>query len=121
MVNRRISPDMKRCALDLWGRGWIVEDICDTLGVSRASLYRWDAIFEEHGDVIRPPSPLIGRTRIISRAVLTAVHTLFYEREPDLYLDELCTFLAVEHNLIVSKSTLSRNFYPLQRVYHSAD
>ena len=99
---------MKKCALDLWGRGWTVEDICDTLGVSRASLYRWDTIFEEHGNVIRPPSPLIGRTRIITRAVLTAVHAL-YEREPDLYLDELCMFLAVEHNLIVSKSTLSRN------------
>ena len=37
-----------------------------------------------------------------------AIHAL-YECEPDLYLDELCTFLAVEHNLIVSKSTLSRN------------
>ena len=99
---------MKKCALDLWDRGWTVEDICDTLQVSRASLYRWDAIYEEHGDVIRPPSPLIGRTRVIARAVLTAIHAL-YEREPDLYLDELCTFLAVEHNLIVSKSTLSHN------------
>jgi transposase len=108
MVNRRISPDMKKCALDLWDRGWTVEDICDMLRVSRASLYRWDAIFEEHGNVIRPPSPLIGRTRIITRAVLTTIHAL-YEREPDLYLDELCTFLAVEHNLIISKSTLSRN------------
>ncbi|KIM74297.1 hypothetical protein PILCRDRAFT_33930, partial [Piloderma croceum F 1598] len=74
------------------------DDICDTLSVSRASLYRWDAIFEEHGHVIRPPSPLVGRTRIITCAVLTAIHTL-YEQEPDLYLDELCTFLAVQHNL----------------------
>lgn len=37
-----------------------------------------------------------------------AIHAL-YEHEPDLYLDKLCTFLAVEHNLIVSKSTLSCN------------
>ena len=108
MVNRRISPDMKYCALDLWHRGWTVDDICDTLSVSRASLYRWDAIFEEHGHVIRPPSPLVGRTRIITCAVLTAIHTL-YEQEPDLYLDELCTFLAVQHNIIVSKATLTRS------------
>ncbi|KIM76786.1 hypothetical protein PILCRDRAFT_44277, partial [Piloderma croceum F 1598] len=108
MVNRRISPDMKYCALDLWHRGWTVDDICDTLSVSRASLYRWDAIFEEHGHVIRPPSPLVGRTRIITRAVLTAIHTL-YEQEPNLYLDELCTFLAVQHNLIVSKATLTHS------------
>ena len=61
MVNRRISSDMKKCALDLWNRGWTVEDIYDTLRVSRASLYRWDAIYEEHGNVIRPPyQPLMS-------------------------------------------------------------
>ena len=35
-----------------------------------------------------------------------AIHTL-YEQEPDLYLDELCTFLVVQHNLIDSKATLT--------------
>jgi len=45
---------------------------------------------------------------MITRAVLTAIHAL-YERKPDLCLDELCTFLVVEHNLIISKSTLSCN------------
>ena len=108
MVNCRISPDRKYCALDLWNRGWDTIDICNALSVSRASLYRWQAIFEEHGNVIRPKSPLIGRTRILVRATLTAIHTL-YEQESDLYLDELVTFLAIEHSIIVSLSTLSRN------------
>lgn len=108
MVNCRISPDRKACALNLWNSGWEIEDICFALSVSRSSIYRWQNIFEEHGNVIRPPSPLVGRTRIITRAVLTAVRTL-YEEEPDLYLDELCTFLAIEHDIFVSRSTLSRN------------
>ena len=64
--------------------------------------------FNEHGSVNRPPSPLVGQTRIITWAVLTAVQSLYAE-EPDVYLDELCTFLAVEHNIIVSTSTLPRN------------
>jgi len=108
MVNCRISPDRKYCALDLWNRGWDTLDICDALSVSRASLYRWEAIFLEHENVIWPPSPLIRRTRIIARAALTAIQTL-YKEESDIYLDELCTFLALEHNIFVSTSTISRN------------
>lgn len=54
------------------------------------------------------PSPLIGRTRIIAQATLTAIHTL-YKQESDLYLNELVTFLAIEHSIIVSTSTLSQN------------
>lgn len=108
MVNCCISPDRKYCALDLWNHGWDTLEICDALCVSRASLYHWEAIFWEHGNVIRPPSPLIGRTRIIAQATLTAIHTL-YKRESDLYLNELVTFLAIEHSIIVSTSTLSQN------------
>lgn len=113
MVNCRISPDRKHCALDLWNRGWDTLDICDALSVSRASLYQWEVIFLEHGNVIRPPSPLIGRTRIIARAALTAIQTL-YEEESDIYLDELCTFLALEHNIFVSTSTISRNLIEVE-------
>lgn len=54
---------------------------------------------------MRPPSPLVGCTCIITCAILTAIHTL-YEQEPNLY--KLCTFL-VQHNLIVSKATLTRS------------
>jgi hypothetical protein len=54
-----------------------MEDIIDALLVSRASIYRWKAIFEEHGSFNRPRLALCGRTRIITRAVLTAVHTLY--------------------------------------------
>jgi hypothetical protein len=58
MGNRKISSDLKECALKLWNLGWDIEDICDALGVSRASIYRWEAIFAECGTVKRPPSPI---------------------------------------------------------------
>jgi transposase len=105
MVNRRISSDLKECALTLWDRGWDYESISDALLVSVASLYRWRNNFETYGSVICPGFALKGRARIITRAVLTAVHTL-YASESDLYLDELTLWLAIEHDIIISASAL---------------
>ena len=106
MGNRRINPDMKYCALRLWNQGWDTEDICDMLAISCSSLYRWRRIFAEHGHVNRPPSPLVGRTKILALAAINTIRAL-YEEEPDLYLDEVRTFLAIEHDIAISKSTLS--------------
>jgi transposase len=101
----KISPDMKECALKLWDQGWDAEDIINTLGISRASLYRWQAVFDQYGSVNRPPTARKGPERIITRAVLSAVQTL-YENESDLYLDELVLWLGVEHNIAISVSAL---------------
>jgi hypothetical protein len=65
MVNRRISTDLKECALRLWEFGWEELDIIQGLAVSR-SIYRWRNIFDELGTVNRPPSAIRGRVRIIS-------------------------------------------------------
>jgi transposase len=108
MVNCRISSDLKECALQLWEVGWEEINIIQGLSVSRASLYRWRDIFDEIGSVTRPPSPLRGRTRIISRAVLTAVYDI-YKGEPDTYLDELQWWLAVNHDIAISLSALQKN------------
>ena len=96
---------MKECALRLWDQGWEIEEIVDALGASRSSIFRWQAIFDEHGSVNRPLNALKGPERIITRAVLTAVHTL-YETDSDLYLDELVLWLAVEHDITISVSAL---------------
>ena len=48
--------------------------------------------------------------RILVRATLTTLHTL-YEQEFNLYLDVLVTFLAVKHGIIISLSTLSQNLF----------
>jgi transposase len=108
MVNCRISPDRKLCALNLWDHGWEIEDICFAMMISRSSLYRWRQIFAEYGSVTCPQTSIIGPKRIINRAVLTAIQDI-YKEDSDLYLDELCILLAADHQIIVSKSTLSRN------------
>ncbi|KAG1755117.1 uncharacterized protein EDB91DRAFT_1027794, partial [Suillus paluster] len=83
-------------------------DINEALGISGRSCYRWRWIFEEFGAVTRPLSPVTGRTRTITRALLTAVEDIFAV-DSDLFLDEVCTWLALRHDIIVSTSTLSRN------------
>jgi transposase len=109
MGNRKISSDLKECALRLWNTGWDIEDIHNALGVSRASIYRWEAIFAEFGTVNRPPSPIRGQElRILTRALMTVCEDLFAE-ESDIYLDELTTRLALTHDISISISTLCRN------------
>jgi hypothetical protein len=65
MVYRKISPNLKECALRLWELGWDEEAVIETLTVSQSSIYCWRATFLEFGCVKKPPSPLVGRTRII--------------------------------------------------------
>jgi hypothetical protein len=71
-----------------------------------AASYCWGQILEEHGTIKRPPSPLTGRTRTIARALLSAIRDLFAV-DANLFLDEVCTWLVFEHNIIISLSTLS--------------
>ena len=99
---------MKLCALKLWDQGWELEDIIDTLGVSCSSIYWWKAIFETYGSVNRPQLTLHGPACILTRAVLTAVHTI-YEQESNLYLDELVLWPAIHHDIMISTSALHRN------------
>ncbi|KAJ6496434.1 hypothetical protein C8R45DRAFT_778196, partial [Mycena sanguinolenta] len=100
---RKISPNLKECALRLWDLGWEETDVMQALVVSRASLYRWKKIFEELGSPVRPKSPLVGRPRIITRAVLMACYDI-YQKELDLYLDELRWWLAIHHDIVISIS-----------------
>ena len=108
MGNRKISTDLKDCALRLWQHGWSRSDICEALLVSQASLYRWAKIFDELGIVIPPVPPLRGRPRVIGLAALGAVKEL-YKRHPDTYLDELQWFLAIHHDIVISIAALQEN------------
>ncbi|KAG1723224.1 hypothetical protein EDB19DRAFT_2043847 [Suillus lakei] len=86
MVNRRISNNLKDCALRLWDHGWELEDIYEAFGISRGTATVGDGSL---------------------RTLLTAVKDLFAE-DSDLFPDEVCTqWLAIEHDIIVSTSTLS--------------
>ncbi|KAK6971586.1 hypothetical protein R3P38DRAFT_3242190 [Favolaschia claudopus] len=105
MVNRRISSDLKERALAFWEAGWSRPDICYAFHVSRSSLYRWRSIFEEFGQVTKPPSPLRGRERIISLAALNAAKEVYFH-DPSVMLDELAWYLAIHHDIVISISAL---------------
>ncbi|KAJ7717202.1 hypothetical protein B0H16DRAFT_1247678, partial [Mycena metata] len=105
MVNRRISSDIKECALRLWELGWDRNAICSTLLVSQSSIYRWAALFDEFGSVSPPPSPIIGRPRIIGLAALTAIKEI-YTKHADTYLMELQWWLLIHHAISISISSL---------------
>ena len=88
-VNWRIGDDLKECALSLWNHGLDLEDICKALGVSKASCYyRWRKVVEEHGNVNRPTSSLVGRTRKITRAKLGTIEQL-YSEDSDPFLNKV--------------------------------
>ncbi|KAJ7716063.1 hypothetical protein B0H16DRAFT_1252663, partial [Mycena metata] len=108
MVYRKISRNLKDAALRLWDLGWEEDEIMRGLVVSRSSLYHWKKIFQEYGSTTRPASPLVGRPRTITRAVLTACYAI-YQKEPDLYLDELRWHLAIHHDIVISISALQKN------------
>lgn len=108
MVNRRIGPDLKETALRLWELGLDTDLITESLCISRASIYRWRKIFEEFQTVNRPPSAPIGRPRAIIRAVMTAI-TEVYHNEADAYLDELVWWLAIHHDIPISRGALQKN------------
>jgi transposase len=100
--------DLKECALRLWDLGWEREEICFALLISQASLYRWAAIFDEHESPNRPPSPLIGRPGIITRAILNMIHMISVQN-PDTYLIEIQFWLAVHQGIRISLSALKYN------------
>ncbi|KAJ6453923.1 hypothetical protein C8R45DRAFT_846811 [Mycena sanguinolenta] len=105
MGNRKISLDIKECALRLWELGWDRSTICSTLLVSQASLYHWAKIFDEFSSVTPPPPPIKRRPRIIGLAALTAVKEL-YTHHPDTYIEELRWWLTIHHDIPISAAAL---------------
>ena len=76
--------------------------------VSRASMYRWHKIFDEYNSVTHPWSGLVGHPHILVRAVVTSIKEI-YNNEADAYLDELVWWLAIHHDIAISRSALHKN------------
>ncbi|KAF8165966.1 hypothetical protein B0H34DRAFT_621248, partial [Crassisporium funariophilum] len=106
--NHRISPDLKECALRLWELGYDKEFITESLCISKTSMYCWRNIFDEFESVQRPPSAILGRPRIIIRAVLSAIKEV-YKNKAEVYLDELTWWLTIHHDIAISRSALQKN------------
>ena len=56
---------MRQRTLMLLDKGWDMDDIAETLGVSTKSITRWEDKYEEFG-LVDPPSVLRGRPRILN-------------------------------------------------------
>lgn len=80
---------MKQRALQLIDEGWELAEVAEVLGVSSASVERWEDNYKLHGRV-NPPSVLRGRPRL-------------------LYLDEIREWLALYHDQPISMTALHNN------------
>lgn len=105
MVFRRISEDLKQRVLFLYESGWIPQDICDVMGVSERSLYRWAANVREYGTVARPHQPIQGRPRRLDSEQTEELLAVVQDA-PEVFLDEITDWIAVAYGMRMPKSTL---------------
>jgi transposase len=108
MVFRHISKDIKDRALFLLENDYIPEDIAEILGISMRSISRWTNNLEAFGSVIPPPNPSHGRPRILNPDMTHDLVTLIAEA-PEMYLDEIQDWVALVHDVGISKSALHKN------------
>ncbi|KAJ7048578.1 hypothetical protein C8F01DRAFT_1267000 [Mycena amicta] len=123
MPFRKISRDLKDITIELWDVGWALSDICQILHVSCASLYRWDDLVRRFGQTTNPNPALVGRERIVSLAVLSAIRTVF-DHDATVMLDELQWHRAIHHDVAISisalQATLQRAGLTRKRLRHLA-
>ncbi|KAJ7757279.1 hypothetical protein DFH07DRAFT_718439, partial [Mycena maculata] len=101
-----VSRHLKVRALWLLEAGYITDDVCDLLGVSPRSLYRWKANQTDYGSVIPPANPLRGRPRILNADQTHDLLTLLNEA-PEMYLDEIMDWVALHLDASISRASLN--------------
>ncbi|KAF8573627.1 hypothetical protein K439DRAFT_1555387 [Ramaria rubella] len=111
-----ISSDLKQQSLWLLAHDYTPEDTCTILGVSRSSVRQWWDNYEEYSDVLPPPNPNQGRPRVLDGDKLHSLVELI-EWSPEMYLDELQDWLALEHDILVGITTLDRNIHEAGLTY----
>jgi transposase len=107
MVFRHISEDLKERATILAAQGWLPEDIWQIFGISKRSLERWQRNLRQYGTVIRPLHRPVGRPRTVNRRVANEVIALVRE-SPDIYIREIQEWLAIGHDIGLSRASVSR-------------
>jgi transposase len=108
MVFRQISTDIKECALALMHQGWDLDTIIEALDVSSRSIQRWTDIYNKYETVIQPQQHQQGRPRILDNDSIHDLLTLIKE-QPQMYLNEIAEWLAIHHDMPISRSTLCSN------------
>ncbi|KAF8869862.1 hypothetical protein BD779DRAFT_1681640 [Infundibulicybe gibba] len=105
MVFCQISTDIKNRALWLLENDYLTEDVCEILGVSRSSLFRWKSNKATHGDVIPPRSFTQGRPRTLHSDQTHDLLTMLADA-PEMYLDEIQDWIVVTQDMNISKTAL---------------
>jgi transposase len=108
MVFRPINADVRERVLWLIDNNYAPEDICEIFGISQASLRRWRQNIELHGTPIPPPSLILGRPRTLTTRITHDLYTLI-EDAPDMFLDEIQDWLALAHDVRLSRTALFEN------------
>lgn len=116
MVFRHISKEVKERTLWLLDHDYIPEDVAEILGVSKRSVARWKAYQEEHGSVIPPHDPQQGRPRFLTAEATRDVMDLVNE-SPEMLLEEIRQWIAVVHDLPMSRTALHENLSDLGITY----
>src|SRR6266481_2450990 len=108
MPYRAISTDLKQQALWLLSNGYLPEEICTILNVSPRSVQSWANNLTTHGHVLPSLNPTRGQQH-----TLNAIHMYgligIIEASPAMYLDKLQDWLALEYDILISKTTLHDN------------
>lgn len=99
MDNRKISPDLKIAALNLYEHVHLsLKDILACVGFSRSTFFRVRRLWLTTGNVERPQNRT-GRPRLLHHDDVDHLIQLIHNR-PDWFLDELLNLL--KHNRFIS-------------------
>jgi transposase len=113
MPYRKISPDVKLAAVNLYERDLLpLEDILDCVGFSERTFYRILRLWRTTGDVVAHAETLRGRPRLLLVDDVDYIKRLIHHR-PDWFLDELLNLLATNRFISVHFTTIHRE---LERV-----
>ena len=111
-----ISKDIKECTLYLYENKYIPANVCDILGVSEHSLYRWKHNNETFRSVIPPHNPIQGYPRILNADMTHDLVTLI-EEASEAFLDEIQDWLALVHDVGISQLVLHENIWDYGLTY----
>ncbi|KIJ43051.1 hypothetical protein M422DRAFT_253841 [Sphaerobolus stellatus SS14] len=105
MVFRHISRDLKLRSLWMLDNGYLPDEIQPILNVSDRSVRHWAANIQDFGNVIRPQNALHGWPHTLTATQIHAVIDLV-NASPEMYLNEIRDLLALEHDVLVTVTTL---------------
>ncbi|KAF5376010.1 hypothetical protein D9757_008836 [Collybiopsis confluens] len=108
MGNRKISRDVKLCAIHLYERDLLnIDNILDCIGFSERTFYRVLKYWRETGDVVPHRYGLRGRPRVLLHDDIQYLIHLVQHR-PDYFLDELASLMQDNRFIAVHLSTICR-------------